>query len=73
MASVTASVHLDDTDKPFVETLDSGAVVLWLTSKRRGPSLIGTAEELLEVRRAIGRFLFPDEFEAPETLQSEAA
>lgn len=74
MASASAHIHLAATDKPVVTLLSNGVAALWLTDQGAGPTLTGTPEALLEIRTAIGRYLFPDEFGQPEAAsEAEAA
>ena len=72
MARSHASIHLRPDDKPTVSALPNvSSLALWLTDQGLGPTIMGSPAELLEVRRAIGRFLFPEQFEAPSELSAE--
>jgi hypothetical protein len=73
MAHATAHIHLAAGDAPVVTTLENTpSVALWLTARGDGPAITGSPEQLLAIRRAIGRFLFPEEDEQPAD-QAEAA
>lgn len=65
MAEARATIHLCDGDKPEVTVLCDNHYALFLTTHCQGPTIIGTPEQLHEIRKAIGRFLFPD-WEQPE-------
>jgi hypothetical protein len=57
MADVTAVFHLSDDDRPEVEFLSKGRVIVWVDRVKMEPTMMGSVTSIRRLYDAIGAFL----------------
>ncbi len=57
MADVTAVFHLSDDDRPEVEFLSKGRVIVWVDRVKMEPTMMGSVTSIRRLHDAIGAFL----------------